>query len=108
MNFLEFVKQNWAEIFALTREHIFLVFVSTALAVLIGVPLGILLTRKKSLQTPVLGIANISADRSVACIVRAFDSDFVYRHRRESRDYRADALFVFADYPKYRDGNFRR
>ena len=34
-------------------------FVSTAIAVLIGVPLGILLTRKKSLQTPVLGIANI-------------------------------------------------
>ncbi len=59
MNFLEFVKQNWSEIFALTREHIFLVFVSTALAVLIGVPLGVLLTRKKSLQTPVLGIANI-------------------------------------------------
>ncbi|MGI8468055.1 MAG: ABC transporter permease/substrate-binding protein [Pyrinomonadaceae bacterium] len=59
MNFLEFLKQNWAEIFALTREHLFLVFVSTALAILIGVPLGILLTRKKSLQTPVLGIAKI-------------------------------------------------
>lgn len=59
MNFFEFVKQNWAEIFALTREHIFLVFVATALAVLIGVPLGVLLTRKKSLQTPILGIANI-------------------------------------------------
>jgi osmoprotectant transport system permease protein len=59
MNFLEFVKQNWSEIFALTREHIFLVFVSTALAVIVGVPLGIILTRKKSLQTPVLGIANI-------------------------------------------------
>lgn len=59
MNFLEFLQQNWSEIFALTREHLFLVFVSTALAVLIGVPLGILLTRKKRLQTPVLGIANI-------------------------------------------------
>lgn len=59
MDFIEFIKQNWSEIFALTREHIFLVFVSTALAVIIGVPLGILLTRKKSLQTPVLGIANI-------------------------------------------------
>ena len=59
MNFVEFLKQNWTEIFALTREHLFLVFISTALAVLIGVPLGILLTRKKSLQTPVLGIANI-------------------------------------------------
>ena len=59
MNFFEFLQQNWAEIFALTREHLFLVFVSTALAVLIGVPLGILLTRRESLQTPVLGIANI-------------------------------------------------
>jgi len=59
MNFFEFLGQNWAELLALTREHLLLVFVSTALAVLIGVPTGILLTRKKSLQTPVLGIANI-------------------------------------------------
>lgn len=59
MNFFEFLQQNWSEIFALTREHLFLVFVSTALAVLIGVPLGILLTRRKSLQMPILGIANV-------------------------------------------------
>ncbi len=43
----------------LTREHIFLVLISTGAAVLIGVPLGILLTRISSLQTPVLGIANV-------------------------------------------------
>jgi osmoprotectant transport system permease protein len=59
MNLLEFIQQNWSEILALTREHIFLVFISTAFAVLVGVPLGILLTRKKSLQTPVLGFANV-------------------------------------------------
>jgi osmoprotectant transport system permease protein len=59
MNFFEFVSQNRTEIFALTREHIFLVLVSTALAVAVGVPLGVLLTRKKNLQTPVLGFANI-------------------------------------------------
>ena len=59
MNFLEFLKANWAELLVLTREHLVLVFVSTALAVLIGVPLGILLTRRTALQTPVLGIANI-------------------------------------------------
>lgn len=59
MSFFEFLQQNWAELLALTREHLVLVFVSTAFAVLIGVPLGILLTRKKSLQSPVLGIANI-------------------------------------------------
>jgi osmoprotectant transport system permease protein len=59
MNLFEFLQQNWSEIFALTREHLFLVLVSTVFAVLIGMPLGILLTRRKSLQTPVLGIANI-------------------------------------------------
>jgi osmoprotectant transport system permease protein len=59
MNFFEFLQQNWAELLALTREHLVLVFVSTAFAVAFGVPLGILLTRKKSLQTPILGIANI-------------------------------------------------
>lgn len=59
MNFFEFLQNNWLELFALTREHLFLVFVSTAFAVLIGVPLGILLTRRESLQTPILGIANV-------------------------------------------------
>jgi osmoprotectant transport system permease protein len=59
MNFFEFLQQNWAELLALTREHLLLVFVSTFFAVLIGVPLGILLTRRKSLQSPVLGIANV-------------------------------------------------
>lgn len=44
---------------ALTGEHLVLVFLASLFAVLIGVPLGILLTRRKYLQTPVLGIANI-------------------------------------------------
>ena len=59
MNFFEFLQQNRAELLVLTREHIFLVFISTGAAILLGVPLGVLLTRVKSLQTPVLGIANI-------------------------------------------------
>jgi osmoprotectant transport system permease protein len=59
MNFFEFLRENWAELLVLTREHLVLVFVSTALAVAVGVPLGILLTRRQALQEPVLGIANI-------------------------------------------------
>lgn len=58
-DFGRFLAQNWAELLVLTREHIFLVFLSTGFAVLIGVPLGILLTRVKSLQTPILGFANV-------------------------------------------------
>jgi osmoprotectant transport system substrate-binding protein/osmoprotectant transport system permease protein len=59
MNFFEFLRQNWLELLTLTREHLFLVFVSTGLAVLLGLPLGILLTRVKRLQAPILGIANV-------------------------------------------------
>ena len=58
-SFLEFLRSNWPELLVLTREHIFLVVVSTGLAIVIGVPLGILLTRVKRLQTPILGFANI-------------------------------------------------
>jgi osmoprotectant transport system permease protein len=57
--FLEFLRSDWPELLVLTREHIFLVLISTGLAILIGVPLGILLTRVRSLQTPILGFANV-------------------------------------------------
>src|SRR3982751_3257729 len=59
MTFFHFLKQNWTELLILTREHIFLVLLSTGAAILVGVPLGILLTRIRSLQTPILGLANI-------------------------------------------------
>ena len=59
MNFTDFIYQNWRDLAALTREHILIVGVSTLLAVLIGVPLGILLTRSKLLRTPILGFANV-------------------------------------------------
>lgn len=48
-----------AEIFALTGEHVVLVLVSTLLAVVIGVPLGVALTRRPRLARPVLGFANV-------------------------------------------------
>lgn len=59
MNLWEFMLQNRAELFTLTLEHLFLVGLSTAVAVLIGVPLGILLTRLPALGRPVLGFANV-------------------------------------------------
>ncbi len=59
MDLLRFINNNWTELLVLTREHIFLVFISTGFAIVLGVPLGILLTRVKSLQTPILGFANI-------------------------------------------------
>jgi osmoprotectant transport system permease protein len=59
MNLWHFMVQNRAEIAELTFEHLWLVCVSTVLAVLIGIPLGILITRWPALNKPVLGGANI-------------------------------------------------
>lgn len=59
MNVLQFMLQNHAEVLELTLEHLWLVGVSTLLAVLIGIPLGILITRWPVLNKPVLGGANI-------------------------------------------------
>ena len=59
MNFWQFLQQNWPELLVLIRQHIVLVFVSILLAIVIGVPTGVLLTRYQSLRSPVIGIANI-------------------------------------------------
>ncbi len=47
------------DILELTSEHLGLVFSAMAMAIAIGVPVGILLTRRARWRGPVLGIANI-------------------------------------------------
>ena len=59
MNFWNFITQNRYEVATLTLEHLWIVGVSTVLAVIIGIPLGILITRKRSLHKPVIAAANI-------------------------------------------------
>jgi osmoprotectant transport system permease protein len=59
MNVLQFILQNHMEVLDLTTEHLWLVGASITLAVLIGIPLGILITRWPGLSKPVLGGANI-------------------------------------------------
>ncbi len=59
MGFWHFILNNRTEVAELTLEHLWLVGVSMVLAVLIGIPLGILITRWPSLDRPVLGGANI-------------------------------------------------
>jgi osmoprotectant transport system permease protein len=59
MNFWTFITQNKLEIATLTGEHLWIVGISTLLAVAVGVPLGILITRKPPLRKPVIAVANI-------------------------------------------------
>ncbi len=48
-----------SEIVSYTGEHLILVLLSTAAAVVIGVPLGVALTRRPRLARPVLGLAGV-------------------------------------------------
>lgn len=59
MTFWNFLQQNWTELLTLLRQHLWLVFISMLIAVVIGIPAGVLLTRKQSLRGPVLGVANV-------------------------------------------------
>src|SRR5215475_5362719 len=59
MSLWEFFLASRAELLQLSLEHLFLVVVSTGIAVILGIPLGILLTRSPSLSKPVMGFANV-------------------------------------------------
>src|SRR3989442_7993514 len=55
----EFLRSNWSDIVAHVAQHVWLVLISTAIAIAIALPLGILITRRKRLRGPLLGIANV-------------------------------------------------
>ncbi len=59
LNILRFYGLHASESLGLLGQHLVLVLVSTAVAVAIGVPLGIVLTRRPGWRGPVLGIANV-------------------------------------------------
>jgi len=59
MNFWHFMIANRQQVIDLTLEHIVLVGFSILFAVLVGIPLGILITRVPQLSKAVLGGANI-------------------------------------------------
>ncbi len=58
-NRVNFILTHKREVATLTAEHLWLVGISMALAILIGVPLGILLTRRPKWKAFVLGSTNV-------------------------------------------------
>ena len=59
MNHFEFIFRHRGEVFQVTLEHVLLVAIAMAIATLIAIPLGIALTRHRTLRAPVLGLANV-------------------------------------------------
>lgn len=58
-NFFNFVSENIGQIASLTLEHIQLTCIAVGLSIVVGVPLGILISYVKPLSKPILSIANI-------------------------------------------------
>lgn len=59
MNWFDFLLRNRGEVLERSVEHMGLVAASMGIALLVGLPLGIALVRRKMLQRWVLGAANI-------------------------------------------------
>ena len=59
INFWQYVIANYTQILSLTIDHIKLTAISVGLAVLIGVPLGILISYVSKASKPVLSVANV-------------------------------------------------
>lgn len=47
------------QVISLLLQHLGLTIAAVIVAILVGVPLGILITRKKNLATPIMGLANV-------------------------------------------------
>lgn len=60
MNTMAFLSAHGAEMAALTVEHLGLVGASIAIAIAIGVPVGVFLTRRPAFSKPVLALANVA------------------------------------------------
>jgi len=59
VNFVHFMMQNREQVLELTWEHLSLVGVSTLLAVIVGLPLGIMIAHWPRWNKPVLASANV-------------------------------------------------
>lgn len=59
MELIHFFLNNHDEVLRLTGQHLGLVVVSIAIASLIGIPAGILMTRRPNLEKAILGFANV-------------------------------------------------
>ncbi|RWR03581.1 choline ABC transporter permease [[Pantoea] beijingensis] len=59
MDTLHYIINNWGYLLQLTTQHLWLVALAVGLAIVIGIPIGIMIVRVKWLATPVLGLATI-------------------------------------------------
>ena len=58
-NLWDFVSRHWEKLLEQTAQHIGLTFMSIALAIIVGIPAGIAISRNRKMASPVLGVAGV-------------------------------------------------
>ncbi len=59
MNLVQFYAEHSGEVLGLIGQHLYLVAISTGVAIAVGLPVGIVITRRPRWRGPVLGLANV-------------------------------------------------
>lgn len=59
VNFILYFSNSWVTLLEMTYQHILMVVVGIVLALIVGVPLGILCTQSKRMEVIILSMANI-------------------------------------------------
>jgi len=59
MNLVQFYTEHSGEVLGLIGQHLYLVAISTGVAIAVGLPVGIVITRRPRWRGPVLGLANV-------------------------------------------------
>ena len=57
--FINYLANNYEQMFSLTLDHIRLTVLAVSIAVILGVPIGILIAYYKRLSKPIIGLANL-------------------------------------------------
>lgn len=59
LGFFTYFAGSWMQLLEMTYQHILMVFFGIVLALIVGIPLGILCTRSKRMESIILAIANV-------------------------------------------------
>ena len=101
-----FMREQSGKIFDQLLAHIGLTFISLLIAVIIGVPLGIFIAKRKKLSGSCVGFCWCFANHSQHCITWIYDS--VFRHWPNARNCGFIFICIIADCQKYLYRNYWR
>jgi|SRR5699024_9621592 len=59
LSFFSYLASSWMQLLEMTYQHILMVVLGIVLALIVGIPLGILCTRSKRMESIILGFANV-------------------------------------------------